>query len=139
MARDEGSITKEIKRTIQDRLRGTGVDVDSLHIIVSEGPEVIIRGEVGSHGEKEQIIDLVMEAAGIDDVIDYLVVPDDYSDDIEQDDYHSADLRDPDEEFMGTEDAARSVEDGIPYIPPTKPSYQRPSERIKWKRKKRAL
>ena len=45
-------------------------------------------------------------------------------------------LLDQDDESMGTEDAFRSVEDGIPYIPPSNPTYQESPGSKKRKKKK---
>jgi len=46
-------------------------------------------------------------------------------------------LYDEDEEVIGTEDVSKSIEDGIPYIPPTDPPQQSSPKDLKWKKRKK--
>lgn len=125
MGNIEGLSKEEIKELILDEIKDLNVDSDSIEVEVIDGPKVILSGKVESPGEREMIEEVLMDIVGVDDIINELVVIDgasgeDEDDDASQDD----DFYDEDGESVGTEDAFQSVEDGIPYIPPTSPSYK---------------
>ena len=128
---------EELKEYILEQLRGLGVDTDPLEIEIEEGPKVTLRGKVDSASGHEMIIQTIMDLADVDNVTDELVVIEDavvgFDSEGAEDD---SELYDQDDESLGTEDAFRSVEDGIPYIPPTNPTYQESPASKKRKKKK---
>jgi len=128
---------EELKEYILEQLGDLGVDTDALEIEVGEGPTVTLRGKVDSASGREMIIRTIMDTADVDNVVDELVVIEDAVVDADSvGSEEDMELLDQDDESMGTEDAFRSVEDGIPYIPPSNPTYQEPPGSKKRKKKK---
>ncbi len=84
------------------------------------------------------IEEVLMDIVGVDDIVDELVIIDGIVEDDDEDMYDDEDAYDEDDDSMGTEDAFQSVEDGIPYTPPTSPSYQE-SPGSSRRKKKRTL
>ena len=80
-----------------------------------------------------------MDVVGIDDIDDELVGIEGVRGELEEElyEHEEGDLYDEDDEYVGTEDVFRSVEDGVPYIPPTSPTFQEPAEDRKSKKKKK--
>ncbi len=109
----------DLKDLIFNQLKSSGIDTELLEIDVKNGPFVIIRGEIKSDRTRELIKQVILEEVGISKIKDELhSSDDDYSDeDVNLDDEDN--FYDEDNEYIGTEDVFRSVEDGIPYIPPT--------------------
>jgi hypothetical protein len=136
----EGLSKRELEELILDQLKELGVDLDVIKVEVEEGPRVSLRGEVYSDRERRMILQTVIDSVGADAVVDGLVVMQGLYDDVEDDDAYREDgLSDQDEDFIGTEDVFRSIEDGIPYIPPTSPTYQDATETDKWKKRKKKM
>ncbi|MBU0683242.1 MAG: hypothetical protein KJ864_03010, partial [Candidatus Omnitrophica bacterium] len=74
----------------------------------------------------------------VDEIIDNLLIIDETEDDSSDD--SQDEWLDDDNECVGTEDVFRSVEDGVPYIPPMSHSYHRePTRLIKWKKSKKKV
>jgi len=129
---------EELRELILEQIKDLGIDLDTVEIVVTGGPKVILKGKVNSDSEREMIKQTIMDMVGIDDVIDELVVIQGVNDSSEDEESREeSELYDEDEENIGTEDAFQSVEDGIPYIPPTSPTYQESPKKIKWKRQKK--
>lgn len=137
MANIEGLSKEEIKELIQEQLKELDVDSDSIEVDIVDGPKVVLSGKVESRGEREMIEEMLMDIVGVDDIVDELVIIDGGTvDDDDEDMYDDEDVYDEDEDSMGTEDAFQSIEDGIPYTPPTSPSYQESPGSSKRRRKR---
>lgn len=130
---------EELLNLINENLREIGVDPELIEIEIKKGSEIIVRGEVDSKRQRDLVIQTIAEAAQTEDVNDKLVVLGELSDDeFEEDDPSKEnELYDEDNQSVGTEDVFRSVEEGMPYIPPSDPAYQKASENAKKKRKKK--
>ena len=138
MASIEGLSKEELKELILEEIRDLGLDPETIEVEILKGPKVVLRGKVDSGVERALIKQTIMDIVGIDEVIDELMAirgADETPGEEGQDKY---DLYEQDEEFVGTEDPTRAVEDGIPYIPPTSPSFQEATEKPKRKRKPKA-
>ena len=133
-----GLTSEELKEVIIEHLKNIGIDTDTIEIIVSGTGPVVLTGKVNSDCERKMIKQTLMDVLDIEAIVDELVVI--QSADTEDADSKSSDtpdLYDTDDETIGTEDAFQSVEDGIPYIPPSNPTYQESPETVKWKKKKK--
>ena len=129
---------EELKELIIERMKDLGIDPETIEIGVVDGSRVVLRGKVDSDSERQMIKQTIMDVVGIDDIVDELVVIQGVNDDLEEEESHEkSELYDEDDENIGTEDAFQSVTDGIPYIPPTSPTYQESSKKIKWKKQKK--
>jgi len=132
----------DLVKTILETLENAGIDPSSLEIIVRGDSGIIVRGEVNSEEEKKLVLETLIDDIGIVNITDNLIVLnilDDFPEDIHnlRDDQE---LRDDDNECMGTEDIFRSVEEGLPYIPPMRPTRQQGiSKLIKWKKRKKKV
>ena len=136
----EGLSKRELKNLILGQLKELGADLEMIRVEVEEGPRVSLRGEVYSERERRMILQTVIDSVGADAVVDGLVVMQGLYGDIEDDDsYREEGLSDQDDDFIGTEDVFRSIEDGIPYIPPTSPKYHDTTEADKWKKRKKKM
>ncbi len=134
----EGLSNIELKGLILGRLRELGVDCDSIEIDVLKGPRIMLSGNVDYDSQRKLIKRTIVDTTGIADIIDELMVSPDLGEDLAEDErYPGNGSYDRDEEYMGTEDAFRSIEDGIPYIPPTSPTSQDFSETARRKRKRK--
>ena len=127
---------EELKDLVKDGLEDLGVELDSIDIEVEDESRVVLRGRADSRREKELIGEAVEDALGVDDVVNELRVvnPAAVEDDDEADDDDSDDIRDGDNDTAGTQDLSRSVEDGIPYIPPLRRLYREAHGRSKCRR-----
>ena len=128
---------KELKRIILDQLRKLDINCDALSIEIKNGSTVMLRGEIPNERVRALIKDAITHIPDVQAVVDHLTV---VREDI---DYHTNSdcdeegrMLDDDRDFIGTEDVFRSIEDGIPYIPPTSPAYRGTPKDKKWKRKK---
>ncbi|MFH1552015.1 MAG: BON domain-containing protein [Candidatus Omnitrophota bacterium] len=134
----EGLSNEELKELILEQLGELGIDSETVDITIEDGPKVSLRGKVDSERERGMIKQTIMDVVGIDDIIDELVVIEGVNNGLEDEESSKgAELYDEDKEYMGSEDAFRAVEDGVPYIPPTNPSYQGSPETVKRKKQKR--
>ena len=131
----EGLSKEEIESLIREQLREVDIIPESFEIEVVEGPQVILRGKIDSRGERAMVMQIIIDVVGIDDIVDELVVVRDENTEESEEFFEDADVRNPEEGDIGTEDAFQSIEDGIPYIPPTRHSYQ---EFPETKRKKKS-
>jgi len=135
MAKEDILSNDEIRGIILEHLEEMGKDPGNFEVRVMTGPQVLIRGEVSSEYERENIRNFITDAAGVDNIVDELVVSgDELEGDKDDDDYGEHEMYDADQEYVGTDDVFRSVEDGVPYIPPTTASFE--EKKKKKKRKK---
>ncbi|MDD3088465.1 MAG: BON domain-containing protein [Candidatus Omnitrophica bacterium] len=105
---------------VKEELEEHGIDADDIEIDVEEdGSRVVIRGRVSSRREKDIVVEAVEEAIGADEIINSIVVAR-HADETggDEDEGEDEELLDDDDEEIGTDDMGRSVENGIPYIPP---------------------
>ena len=107
---------------------------------VLNGPKVVLEGKIDSDRIRDLIIRTVRETTGIENVINELIVAENEVEDYTEEGQHEEyELYDEDNEYIGSEDVFRAVEDGVPYIPPTEPPPGESSklfERGKKRRKK---
>ncbi|MFC1548639.1 hypothetical protein ACFL5E_01615 [Candidatus Omnitrophota bacterium] len=134
-----GLSNSELKELILGRLGELGVEHELIIIEIKEGPKVILRGEVYTEGDRKMVVQSIIDDLGVDDVVDELIVLQEDYEDLEGkgEEEQEEDIYEQGEEYVGTEDVFRSIEDGIPYIPPTSPTYQESPETVKWKKKKK--
>lgn len=142
MASIDGLSNKELKELIVENLKEVGIDPDPIQIKIRKSSQVILRGTVDSSGEKALIMQTIKDVMGIDNISDGLIVLEGLDEDISENDTARGDedtLFDEDNERIGTKDVFRSVEDGLPYIPPTTlPFKESPRRRKRRPRKKRS-
>ncbi len=107
---------RDIKHMIKESLKEAHIVPELIEIEVQNGPKVILRGEVDTRNDKITIIQTIRDVLGIHNVVDKLVIFDAHDEMYGDDD--NGDMLDDDNETMGTDDISRSVEEGVPYIPP---------------------
>jgi hypothetical protein len=128
---------EELKELILEQLADASIGTETIEVEIVDGPQVILRGKVDFSSERRMIKAIIMDVDGIDDIVDELVVIRGVSDGTEDETRDLGSVPyDEDEEFVGTEDVFQSVENGVPYIPPTSPTYQESPKNIRWKKKK---
>jgi len=136
MGNIDGLTTEEIKELILDDLRDVDADVEGVEVEVSRGPVVVLKGKVDSEADREIIIETITDIVGVDDIRDEMIVIEDVED-LDAAESEEEGVSDQEDKDVGTEDAFQSVEDGIPYIPPMRPTHRGPSETSRWKKRKR--
>ena len=128
MENAEGLTNEDIRELIIGQLKSRGIDTELIVVVVSGGPRVTLKGDADSIREKGLIKQIIIDELGISDIKDELEVFDDAYGELD-DHYGNEDaFYDEDNEYIGTEDVFRSVEDGIPYIPPTSASFEDPDK-----------
>ncbi len=128
----------ELKNLIIEHLEDLGIEREMVDVEVRKGPKIVLRGEVYSERDRKTIIRMIKEDIGIGQVVDgILVLREEYGDQEDTGKAEEEDIYEQGEEYVGTEDIFRSMEDGIPYIPPSDPSYQRSYEELRWKKRKK--
>ena len=138
MADTEGLTNEELRELVLEQLKNLGVDPDPIEIEIVDSVNIILRGKVDSESEREMIKQTMLDVLGVSAIIDDLVaICSENRDLLDTEEHEEGELYDEDEECIGTEDVFRSVEDGVPYIPPTSPTYQKSPETIKWKKKRK--
>ncbi|MBD3379682.1 MAG: BON domain-containing protein [Candidatus Omnitrophica bacterium] len=120
----------DLKARVVKALGDVGIDASMVSVDIVKGEFVRVRGEVPSEHMRESLRDIVEEIAGEGHIIDEVIVLRGL-DEASGDDYLYDDgaLYGEHDEYIGTEDAYRSLEDGIPYIPPTESSYREYEDR----------
>ncbi|MFQ5952277.1 MAG: hypothetical protein ACE5JK_02610 [Candidatus Omnitrophota bacterium] len=136
-----GLSNDELRELILEQLDEMGIAPGTVEIRVIKGSKVVLEGQIDSDRKRGIIIRVVQDMVGTDNVIDELIVAEDEYEDFGAEEAHEDyELYDEDNEYVGSEDVFRAVEDGVPYIPPTEPpfpeSYETP-ERGKKRKKKR--
>lgn len=115
----------ELKELVRDELEDLGIELDTIDIELEDDSRVLLRGKVPSRRLKELVAEAVGEALGADDVVNQIAVVRGANEEpADDDDEDTDDIKDEDDDTVGTEDLGRSVEDGIPYIPPVKRAYR---------------
>lgn len=127
----------ELKNLIIEHLGDLGIEHELVNVEIKKGPKIVLSGEVYSESDKRIIIQTVKEDIGIEQVVDGLIVLQEEHGEPEGDAEEEEDIYEQGEEYVGTEDIFRSMEDGIPYIPPSDPSYHRSYEELRWKKGKK--
>ncbi len=136
MANVEGLSNKELKAVILEDLKDVNIDPKSFTIKIKKGVTVTLKGEVDTRKERDLIIQTIMDVVGVEDIIDELVILRRFDSDTSEDaveDGSGYDLFDEDNERMGTESVSRSVQDGVPYIPPMTSPFEETFENTKKK------
>jgi hypothetical protein len=141
MEEENGLSKEELQDLILEQLDEMGVAPGTIDVRVLKAPKVVLEGKVDSDAGRRFIVKAVQEIAGTNNVIDELIVAEE-----EYENYNGAgprdghELYDEDNEYVGSEDVFRAVEDGVPYIPPTSPPLKEYSdeqpERVRKKRRK---
>ena len=109
---------KDLKHLISGCLRDVNIDPQLIEVEVSNGPKVTLKGELDTQSDKVVILQTVRDVLGIENITDQLTVYDRNGEIFGEDNEYDDDLLDEDNQSVGTEDVFRSVEDGVPYIPP---------------------
>ena len=135
MANIEGLTNDEIKELILEQLKDAGIDVDVIEVEVNDGPEVVLTGKVESEGAKFIAKKTIRDIVGIDELHDELVIMDEPESLEEEENEGGLYNRDEDDEM--TEDAFKSLEEGIPYTPPDRPLHDESGEDTTWKKRKK--
>ncbi|MFH1394596.1 MAG: hypothetical protein ABIH09_00360 [Candidatus Omnitrophota bacterium] len=136
MGREKNFNSKALNKQIQDKCKSIGIDLDFVDIKIEDESRVVLNGEISSLKEKELLCQILMDELEVDDIVDNLLIIDETEDESCYDE--PDEWLDDDNECAGTEDVFRSVEDGVPYIPPTSQVYYRePSRLIRWKKSKK--
>lgn len=141
MEEENGLSKKELQELILEQLDEMGVARGTIDVRVLKGPKIVLEGKVGSDEGRKFIVRAVQEIAGTNNVIDELIAAEE-----EYENYNGTrprdehELYDEDNEYVGSEDVFRAVEDGVPYIPPTSPPLKEYSdeqpERVRKNRRK---
>ena len=130
-------LLEKIKKLILEQLDESGINLEQIEVLVKKGPVIVLRGEVYSEEIRKIINQIVKDTIDVDNIIDEM---DTINADLNEDDDQENDdeYSDDDDESFGTEDVFKSIEDGIPYIPPTtSPIHDDLEEDRRNKRKKK--
>lgn len=117
--REESS--KEVEKFIKTKLKENGIYPELLRVKIEDVSKVILQGEVESWETKYVVYQIVSDMLDSYDVIDEMDV---FEGAYGCFDDNEDEMLDEDRESVGTEDVFRSVEEGMPYIPPSIPSYR---------------
>ncbi|MFH1837680.1 MAG: BON domain-containing protein [Candidatus Omnitrophota bacterium] len=132
----------QMERAVKDvlaQMEEAGIDCDPIKIEADRDGTLILGGEVCSLKEKEVILQIIEEVLGTEKVVDELVVLEGIKDE-EKDQEENESLEDEEEEEDGpldTEDIYTSIEEGIPYAPPSEPMKIEDPGKIIHKQKKK--
>jgi len=138
MADKKNSFNDDLKELIREQLDEAGIASELIHIDFDKKSRIVLSGELYSEYVHRTILQITADAAGYENVVDRLIVMDAVYDEIENDpEDRDSEVYDEDEDFVGTEDVFRSIEDGIPYIPPSKPPRKGLPNNLRWKRRKK--
>lgn len=131
----DGLTVEEIKELILDDLRDSDADIEGVEVEVSTGPVVVLKGKVDSEADREVIIETITDIVGVEDIQDEIIVIED-AEDLDAADSEDGEGSDREDKDIGTEDAFQAMEEGIPYIPPMRPTHRGASRHQDGKRKK---
>ena len=137
MDNSEGLSNIELKELIIENLKDIGIDPELLDIHIKKNQRVVLRGDIYSEGEGNLIVQTIMDIIGIEHVKNEMRVNEGRSDDFYLDDEEEEYLLDEDNESYGTEDIFRSVEDGLPYVPPMVSSAEKLEKQSRRKKARR--
>lgn len=133
---------EELRELILEQLDEMGIAPGTVEIRVLEGSKVLVEGKIASDRGREFIIRAVRDIAGKNNVIDELIATEgDYENHTGETPREAHGLYDEDNEYVGSEDVFRAVEDGVPYSPPTASPISEYSdeqpERVRRKKRRR--
>ena len=116
-----------------------GIGHATFTVQVTDGPKVLLDGEIETEHVREIITQAINDVARVKDVVDGLIVVRELEDPHFHDEmyYHDDEIYDEDDESIGTEDAFQSVEEGIPYMPPTGSTSHDTYEELQRRERKR--
>jgi hypothetical protein len=133
-----GLTDEDIRELILEQLDEAGIAPGAVGIRVLKGSRVVVEGNVDSEMMRKIIIQTIQNATGIDNIVDEMIVADDEYESFDEGPRHEDyELYDEDNEYVGSEDMFRAVEDGVPYIPPTEPPSSESSEAFQRKKKRK--
>ena len=132
MGNINGLSDNKMRGLIVKSLKAVHVDPELISIGVKNGSIVVLSGEIDSRQEKALVIQTIMDVVGVEDVVDDMNVVDGRYEDSQEDD--DSELYDEDNQCIGTEDAHRAIEDGVPYIPPTHSPFEEFDDRPRHKK-----
>jgi len=124
----EGLSNEEIKQLIIANLRGFDIDPELISIKITKGSKIILRGAVETQRHRDLVVQTIQDVAGVEDVKDELVILQDEYGDFSDEEELEEEFLDDDNEYYGTDDIVKSIEDGLPYIPPMTSSFEEPTE-----------
>ncbi len=138
MALSGSHSSEEIKKIIYEHLDDMGVSRENMQISIVNGSKVVLRGEILHESQREELKDFISDMAGIDNIVDELIViHDEYEEGEGEELSDEEELYDEDKEKYGTGDIFRSVEDGVPYVPPTSPPYEESKKKERKRKRKK--
>jgi len=124
----DGLSENQIKKLIFERLKELKIQYDLLRIDIIDGSRILLSGEVYSHLVQEEIKQAILDIVEVE-IIDKLIIVQDLYDKFDEFDYNNDNYADKniydEDDSIGTEDISESIEEGIPYIPPTSSSYRK--------------
>jgi hypothetical protein len=122
MEESNGLSKDELRELILEQLDEMGIAPGTIEVRILEGRKVALEGKVDSDRGRKFIVKAAQDIAGINNVIDELIAAEDECESYGGEEAHEEyELYDEDNEYIGSEDVFRAVEDGVPYIPPTSP------------------
>ena len=139
MEEANGLSKEELRELILEQLDEMGIAPGTIEIRVLKGQKVAPEGKVDSDAERKVIVQTARDIAGKNNVIDELIAGENEYESYDGGESHEEyELYDEDNEYVGSEDVFRAVEDGVPYIPPTSsPSGEYSDERSQRNRRKK--
>ena len=135
MKKKTGLSEKEIRELILEQLNDREIEHELVDVEVLKGPRVVLDGEISQENIRKAIKQVIRESFNIEDITDKLSITHDLYHNDDEEESEEEDLYDEDKEIIGTEGVCRSVEDGIPYFPPTRAHFRETSRKSMRKRK----
>lgn len=112
---------RELEEAIRDHLREDGrVDMEELRIVCRHGI-VHLSGSVPSEGEHQIVRQTITDVMGLKEIDDHLQVEELLWEREDRDKNETAVEPRPWEELGGTEDVTETHEDGVDFVPPSRP------------------
>lgn len=114
--------SKDVADLLTEKMEESEIVHDYIEIEMPDELTILLHGEIYSELELKKLREILMEHTAAEEIDeeDIIVVETNYDNDEDSgsDDYVSDEISPLKEDFAGTEDIYRSLEDGIPYIPP---------------------
>ncbi|MDP8259089.1 MAG: hypothetical protein P9L90_06695 [Candidatus Aadella gelida] len=117
---------EKILKDILIQLEEAGIDCGLIKIEMDEDGGIDLSGEVCSLKEKETVLQIIEDGFGIENIKDELVILEGIVDDGVSGE-QKEDISDS-EKVEDTEDVYTSIENGVPYTPPSEPIYREDEE-----------
>ncbi|MFH1411913.1 MAG: BON domain-containing protein [Candidatus Omnitrophota bacterium] len=115
-----GKLLKEILAQLDD----AGIDCGPLKIEIDEDGGILLKGEICSFKEKETVMEIIEESFGIENITDELTVLEGIVDEEAESPGEKKVRLEEEDDDSDTEDIYQSIEDGIPYTPPSEPLFR---------------